>query len=101
MDQLTHTPADIIDGEEKWEVDWIIKHCCATQGKTEYQVLWTGYSLDQATWEPKENLEHASEIIQDYHHQLHKPDVISSVLEQDKQTKQSCNRRAWTRKNPI
>jgi len=93
--------ADIIDGEEEWEVDQIIKHHCVTHGKTEYQVLWKGYSLDQATWEPEDNLEHTSEIICDYRHRLCKPDVISNVPEQAKQTKQSRNRHAQTRKNPI
>jgi len=61
-------PADIIDGEEEWEVDRIIKHRRVAHGKTEYQVLWKGYGLDQATWEPEDNLEHASKIIRDYRH---------------------------------
>ena len=94
-------PADIIDGEEEWEVDRIIKHCHVAHGKIEYQVLWKGYGLDQATWEPEDNLEHASKIIRDYRHRLHKPDIILNIPEQAKQTKQSRNRCARTRKNPI
>jgi len=54
--------------EKKKEVDRIIKHHRVAHGKTEYQVLWKGYGLDQATWEPEDNLEHASEIICNYRH---------------------------------
>ena len=91
-------PADIIDGEPEWEVDCIIKHRRSTNGKNEYQTLWKGYGLDQATWEPEENLEHAPEILRDYQQRLRKRNVISNVPEQKQQ---SCNHRARTRRKDI
>ena len=91
-------PAEIIDNQPEWEVDQIIKHRRTTNGNTEYHVLWKGYGLDQATWEPKENLDHAPEILRDYQQRLRKRNVITNVPEQNKQTTQSRNRRARTRK---
>ena len=39
-------------------------HRCKETWQTEFQVKWKGY--EDLSWEPKENLEHAQEIIQDY-----------------------------------
>jgi len=61
-------PPDLIDGEQEWEIERIMKHCkiCTKKGQwqNEYQVLWKGY--EEPTWEPSENLEHSKESITDY-----------------------------------
>ena len=63
-------PPDLIDGEEEWEVEHIIKdrRLRGEKGswKCEYQVQWKGY--EEPTWEPAENLEHSQDAIQDYWH---------------------------------
>ena len=32
----------------------------------QYYVLWKGYPLKEATWEPEENLEHSQETLNEY-----------------------------------
>ena len=43
--------------EEVFEVEEIIKKRTAKNGKIEYYLKWKGYSLDDCTWEAKDNLD--------------------------------------------
>ena len=65
---FTRPPPDLVDGEEEYEVDRILKdrRIRAKKGKwcIEYQVQWKGYK--EPTWEPSENLSHAKDVILDY-----------------------------------
>ncbi len=65
---FTRPPPDLVDGEEEYEVDRILKdrRIRAKKGKwrIEYQVQWKGY--EEPTWEPSENLSHAKDVILDY-----------------------------------
>ena len=47
--------SDIEQEEEEYVVEKIIKKRIKN-GKTEYYLKWVGYSDDDNTWEPKENL---------------------------------------------
>ena len=62
----------LMTGEE-YEVDQILNsrwHCRHLQ----YLVLWKGYPMSDATWEPSANLQNAPEVVQDFHHRYpHKP----------------------------
>ena len=58
-------PAELIEDEPEWEVDRILRHRKRNH-KFEYYVLWKGYPITEATWEPEENLEHAQDAISDY-----------------------------------
>jgi len=58
----TRPPPDLIDGEEEWEIEHIIRHSGTKNHR--YQVKWKGFQ--EYTWEPEENLEHAPEILTDY-----------------------------------
>lgn len=51
------------DESKEWEVDYIDGEV-TKQGKTEYLVFWKGYP--DPTWEPKENLTHCDEAIDDF-----------------------------------
>ena len=45
----------VLDGEEEYEVEAILKH----KGKGSqhlYLVMWTGYPITEASWEPKSHL---------------------------------------------
>jgi hypothetical protein len=53
---------DIINGEEEWEIECIMGHK-GTKNR-QYHVKWRGY--DEMTWEPKDNLRHSRESIDDY-----------------------------------
>ena len=60
-------PADLINGQQEWEVEQIIQHrkICAHKGtwQTEFQVKWKGY--EDLTWEPEEHLDHAQDLLSD------------------------------------
>jgi len=82
-------PADIIEGEAEWEVDRILKHRRG-KGGTKYHVLWKGYGIDEASWQPESDLEHAQEALEDYRRR-HKINPESNP------STSSRNRRARTR----
>lgn len=64
-------PPDIIDGEEEWEVEKILKsRRTGRNKKLQYFVRWKGYGPDEDNWEPAENLKHAQEVIKEFY-ELH------------------------------
>ena len=69
-------PAEIINGEEEWEVDEI-KDSRYSRGQLQYLVHWKGFDVSEDTWEPAGNLVHASDAITDFHQEYpHKPRII-------------------------
>jgi hypothetical protein len=58
-------PPDLIEGEEEHEVETILKH--RKRGKKLiYLIRWKGYTINDDSWEPEENLENAEEILEEY-----------------------------------
>lgn len=58
-------PPDIVEGEEEYEVERILD--MKTFGRTKkWLVLWKGYSLDDATWEPRSALKNAEEKLKEF-----------------------------------
>ena len=57
---------DIVDGEEEWEVDKILKSR-RQRRQLQYYIRWKGHSREHDTWEPAKNLEHAQEAIEEYY----------------------------------
>ena len=58
-------PPDLINGEEEYEVERILKH----QGHSkrhQYLVRWKGYAADEDSWQHEANLGNASEHLQEY-----------------------------------
>ena len=58
---------ELIDGEEEYEVDEIIRH--RTKGRTkekEYFVSWKGYPASENSWVKKRDL-HAPDLLREYH----------------------------------
>ena len=68
---FTHPPPDLVEGEEEFEVEAIIKHR-RTQGRTQYLVKWVGYPTADNTWEYKSNLTNAKQTLETFKtcHQL-------------------------------
>ena len=58
-------PPVIVEGEEEYEVESILRH--KGQGARRlYQVLWKGYPITEASWEPESNLQNAPLILEEY-----------------------------------
>ena len=55
----------MVDGEEEIEVEAILKHK-GTGAQRLYQVLWKGYPISEASWEPELHLHNAPQILEDY-----------------------------------
>jgi hypothetical protein len=63
--------ADVIDGEDAWEVERIVgkrmyRRGRSKQGVLQYLVLWKGYPEWEKTWEPIGNLTGAREAVAEY-----------------------------------
>jgi hypothetical protein len=63
---LFPTPVpDIIEGEEEYEVEGILKHK-TLQGKTHFLIRWKEQPTTEDSWEPEGNLTHAKDVVADY-----------------------------------
>jgi len=55
----------IIEGEEEFEVEKIINKR-TVRGKEKFLVRWKGYMAEKDTWESRENLENAKELVEEF-----------------------------------
>jgi len=55
----------IIKGEEEFEIEKIINKR-TVRGKEKFLVRWKGYTVEEDTWENRENLENAKELIEEF-----------------------------------
>jgi len=55
----------IIEGEEEFEVKKILNKQ-VVQGKEKFLVRWKGYMVEGNTWESRENLENAKELVEEF-----------------------------------
>ena len=55
----------IIDGEEEWEVEKILNKQQIRE-KDKYLVQWKGFTAESDTWEGRENLGNAKEVIKEF-----------------------------------
>ena len=58
-------PPVLVKGEEEYEVESILRHKGKGASRL-YQVLWKGYPITEASWEPESNLLNAPDILEDY-----------------------------------
>jgi len=69
-------PPVLIDDQEEYEVEKILnkreRKLRRNKTRVEYLVKWKGYSIDDQTWEPAENLKNAPEVIKEYETNLRK-----------------------------
>lgn len=62
----TKPPPDLIEDEEEYEIDQIMK-CRKLHGQWEYYVSWKGYPSTENMWRPIEDFEHAQESLIEWH----------------------------------
>jgi len=55
----------IIEGEEEFEMEKILNKRIV-RGKEKFLVRWKGYTAEGDTWESKENLENAKELVEKF-----------------------------------
>ncbi|CUA70761.1 Transposon Tf2-11 polyprotein [Rhizoctonia solani] len=60
---------ETVEGEEEYEVEAIVDHK-REKGTWWYRVKWKGYGPESNTWEPRDHLTHAKEILKKYHSKL-------------------------------
>ena len=61
--QKKETPQPVIvEGEEEWEVEKILNKR-RVRGKDKYLVWWKGFTAQGDTWENKENLKNARDLL--------------------------------------
>ena len=61
----------VIKGEEEWEVEKIINKR-KVQGRDKYLVQWKGCTAEEDTWENKENLKNAMELVKEFKREYHR-----------------------------
>ena len=57
---------------EEYEVEDIIGKRTNQKGQTQYLIKWEGYSVDESTWEPAENLHKIKSLIRLYEENIKK-----------------------------
>ena len=57
------------------------------RGKYYYLVKWKGYSLNESTWEPLENLDYANELIEEFNKYIDDKSKNKNKLEKNKNNK--------------
>ena len=55
----------IIKGEEEFKVEKILNKR-TIRGKEKFLVRWKGYMMEENTWESRENLENAKELVEEF-----------------------------------
>jgi len=55
----------VIEGEEEWEVEKIMNKK-KVQGREKYLVQWKGCTVEEDTWESRENLKNAMELVEEF-----------------------------------
>jgi len=55
----------VIEGEEEWEVEKIMNKR-KVQGREKYLVQWKGCTAEIDTWESRENLKNAMELVEEF-----------------------------------
>ena len=76
----------MVEGEEEYEVEAILRH----KGKGArrlYLVLWKGYPVTEASWEPESHLQNAPLILEDYLRRIVTTEEVRSRTRGGRKTK--------------
>ncbi|KFY97665.1 hypothetical protein V498_01924, partial [Pseudogymnoascus sp. VKM F-4517 (FW-2822)] len=53
------------ENDEEYEVERVLDSRISN-GELKFYVLWKGFSMEEATWEPRSNLDNSTEVIDEY-----------------------------------
>ncbi|CAG5094685.1 Oidioi.mRNA.OKI2018_I69.XSR.g13777.t1.cds [Oikopleura dioica] len=84
------------DSEKEWEVQEIMGKRRSSNGVIQYHVLWKGWPLESATWEPKSNLTNCARTLQNFEKRLSLSEKRSNILSRGQKGKISWKREAAT-----
>ena len=65
--EVSPPPPDLVEGPLEYEVESIARHR-GEGARRRYLVIWKGYPLHEASWEPEQNLANAPEVLAEYLH---------------------------------
>ncbi len=76
---FTQPPPDLINGEDKYEIEQIVTHQqFGRSKKLQYLIKWKGYPKSDNTWEPADQV-HAPQLIKHYQSTVHHQSVIKTA----------------------
>ena len=58
-------PPDLVDSEEEYEVEAVLRHC-GKPGRCTFLIRWKRYSAAEDTWELEQNLGNTQSLIMEY-----------------------------------
>jgi len=81
----------IIEGEEEWEVEKIMNKR-QVRGRDKYLVRWKRCMAEEDTWENKENLKNASELVEEFEKQYRREEEEETRQQEMEEEKNVFNR---------
>ena len=64
-ENYTRPPPDLLEEQEVYEVETIVKHRRRGKGY-QYFIKWKGYPIKEATWEPEANISKDGDMLTRY-----------------------------------
>jgi len=81
----------VIEGEEEWEMEKIMNKR-RVQGRDKYLVRWKGYMAEEDTWESRENLKNASELVEEFEKEYGREEEEETQRQEREEEKNMFNR---------
>jgi len=81
----------VIEGEEKWEVEKIMNKR-KVRGRDKYLVWWKGCTAEEDTWESRENLKNAIELVEEFEKNYSREEEEEVRWQEAKEDKKAFNR---------
>jgi len=81
----------VIKGKEEWEVEKIMNKR-KVQGRDKYLVRWKGCTAQEDTWESRENLKNAMELVEEFEKNYSREEEEEVRRQEAKEDKKAFNR---------
>jgi len=81
----------VIEGEEEWEVEKIMNKR-KVRGREKYLVRWKGCTAEEDTWESRENLKNAMELVEEFERNYSREEEEEVRQQEAREDKKAFNR---------